>query len=293
MPSRVPQILTILAAVALTAGLYFGMPTVPPKKAGAAAPGGGGAHMAGTPTSVPTALPDSTVTAARTALHGHAAKEVAVLEKAIAAKGTDSAQMAPLMDSLAGVWAEHGAPVIAADLYAKSARLDGSDKKLNFAARFALGYASGAGEADESLRRWAAGQAVDLFNRLAVLRPNDDTVKIFLASAYIDGLGETMQGVQQLLAVTRQNPDHPTANFLLGRLAIQSGQWDKAVARLETAVRVQPSDAEALYELAQAYQGAKQPAKAIDALQRCKTLVAHPGFSQEVDGLIAKLKTSL
>jgi cytochrome c-type biogenesis protein CcmH/NrfG len=72
---------------------------------------------------------------------------------------------------------------------------------------------------------------------------------------YIEGTGEPMKGVQMLRAITREKPDDVPANMLLGRMSIQSGQFDKAIGRFETVLKKEPENKEALYFMAQAYEG--------------------------------------
>ena len=76
-----------------------------------------------------------------------------------------------------------------------------------------------------------------------------------LAAALIEGAGETMQGLQLLLGIIRERPDDIPANLMLGRLAIQSGQFDKAVGRFETVLKQEANNTEAMYFLAEAYKG--------------------------------------
>ncbi|MGN6477045.1 MAG: tetratricopeptide repeat protein, partial [Flavipsychrobacter sp.] len=117
-----------------------------------------------------------------------------------------------------------------------------------------------------------------------------DTVKMALAAAYIEGAGETMQGVQLLLGIIREKPDNIPANLMLGRLAIQSGQFDKAVQRFETVLKQEPENTEAMYFLAEAYKGKGDKAKAIELFEKCKQLVNKPDFTKEIDQYINSFK---
>jgi cytochrome c-type biogenesis protein CcmH/NrfG len=99
-----------------------------------------------------------------------------------------------------------------------------------------------------------------------------------------------MRGVQILLAITRQKPDDVPANMLLGRMSIQSGQFDKAIGRFETILKTEPENKEALYFEAQAFEGKGDKKKAIELLEQCKRIVNDPAFSKDIDQHISTLK---
>jgi cytochrome c-type biogenesis protein CcmH/NrfG len=111
-----------------------------------------------------------------------------------------------------------------------------------------------------------------------------------LAASFIEGTGETMQGVQMLLSITREKPDNVPANLMLGRLAIQSGQFDKAVQRFETVLKSEPENTEALYFLAEAYKGKGNKQKAIELFEKCKKIVNNPEFNRDIDQYINSFK---
>lgn len=111
-----------------------------------------------------------------------------------------------------------------------------------------------------------------------------------MASAYIQGTSEPMTGVQMALGIAREKPDHVPANMLLGRMSIQSGQFEKAIKRFETVLAKEPENKEALYFLAQAYEGTGNKTKAIELLEKCKMVVNNPDFSKEIDQHIKSLK---
>ena len=95
-----------------------------------------------------------------------------------------------------------------------------------------------------------------------------------------------MNGVQQLLSITRRDPEHAGANLMLGRLDITSGQFPKAIDRLGKVLQKDENNREALYFLAEAYKGQGNKAKAIELFERCKRVVNNPDFSKDIDTYI-------
>ncbi len=280
--------ISIIGALGLVALLYFGANTTPPaKKAEGGAPQGMAAGMSSTHTSMQPASFDSIETAARKALPEHATGEVAAVEKEISTL-KDSAAMAPIYWKLGKVWQEHKQFPVAAYYYAKSAKLENSEKNLNFAGQLFLDLMQRGGS--PAVTVWEAQQSIACFQRSLDLNPKNDTVKMALAAALIEGAGETMQGVQLLLGITRERPDDIPANLMLGRLAIQSGQFDKAVGRFETVLKQEANNTEAMYFLAEAYKGKGEKQKAIELFEKCKKIVNNPEFEKEIDNYINSFK---
>jgi lipopolysaccharide biosynthesis regulator YciM len=77
---------------------------------------------------------------------------------------------------------------------------------------------------------------------------------------------------------------------LLGRLSIQSGQWDKAVARLEHVLELEPQNREALYFLGEAYKGKGNKEKAIQTFRKLEGIVNSPDFTKDIENYINSFK---
>lgn len=106
------------------------------------------------------------------------------------------------------------------------------------------------------------------------------------AIALIEGKNETMQGVQKLLAITRENPKDLESNLMLAKMAIQSGQYDKSIDRLEKLLKIYPDNTEAMFFLGEAYKSSGQVEKAKEWFEKCKKIVNNPDFSKEIDDYI-------
>jgi tetratricopeptide (TPR) repeat protein len=288
---RTPHYTALGAAIVLIVALYLGVNTVPPPKAPVAATAGDAPHnhageMPGS--SVVPASTDSISTAALMQLPPHAAQELKAIEQKFTA-ASDSAAMAPVYEELAKLWQEHKNLPMAAYSWAKAAHLAHSEKKLNFAGRFFLDLIR-QGNATPAVMMWEARQAISCFNEALAINPDNDTTKLALASGYIDGTGEVMKGVGILREITAKDPNHIPANLMLGRMSIQSGQFDKAVTRFETVLKLDPNNREALYFGAEAYKGKGDKAKAIALFEQCKKVVNNPAFSSDIDNYIKTFK---
>lgn len=283
---RTVHYITIVAAAGLIALLYWGGNTKPPKKAGENQPAAGAMGAMPHSTLVPASF-DSIQDASVKELPEHAAKELAAIRKDIDAT-SDSAHLAPFFVNMAKLWQEHKNLPMAAYYYALAAKLENSEKSLNFAGQLFLDLVHET--TVPGIQLWEAQQAVACFQRSLDINPANDTVKMALAAGYIEGTGETMQGVQLLLGITREKPDNIPANLMLGRLSVQSGQFDKALGRFEAVLKQDPANTEALYFIAEAYKGKGDKQKAIEYLEQCKKVVNKPEFSRDIDQYINSFK---
>jgi Flp pilus assembly protein TadD len=285
---RTVHYIAIIAAVALTAVLFWAVPVTPSKDHAA---GHEHAHedapMAGAVATAQPAALDSIAAASLAALPAHAASDLKDLDTKIAQQ-PDSATMAPLYEQAAAIWREHHQPAMYAWTSAQAARLSQSEKKLTFAGQFFIELMQDAGS--PAMQAWAAQQAIGCLNRALELNPDDDTARIALATAYVEGTGAPMSGISILREMVAKNPDHAAANLLLGRLSIQSGQWEKAVERLEHVRNLEPKNREALYFLGEAYRGAGQKEKAIATFRQLEALVNKPEFTRDIESYISTFK---
>ncbi len=229
---------------------------------------------------------DSMLLAVKGQLAPKAADSVKTIENELTAI-RDSSGMAVVFYRLAHFWNDHKQVRVAGYYTAINAKLENSEKKLNFAGQFFLERL--AEDSTEQVQVWDAMQAVDCFQRALLLNPNNDTAKIGLAKGYVL-TGEPMKGVGLLREIVQKKPDDIPANMLLGEMSIQSGQLDKAIPRFETVLKKDPSNVDAMVYLAQVYEAKNEKSKAIELLERAKKTVNSPQFSRNVDEHINSLK---
>jgi tetratricopeptide (TPR) repeat protein len=176
----------------------------------------------------------------------------------------------------------------------EAAKLDKSEKNLTFAAQLILDNLRA--EQDEAKLNWKTAQAIALFEKAIELNPNNDDLKVGLGSCYILGKGrvggpeETMKGIQQLLSVVRKDSNNMKAQMMLGVGGYVSGQYDKAIERLQKVIKAQPDNVEAVAFLADTYAAKGDKAEAIKWYTVSKRLVNDPHYSREVDERIKGLR---
>jgi tetratricopeptide (TPR) repeat protein len=201
------------------------------------------------------------------------------------------------LTELANFWKDSAKKFIPYSYYlSEAAKLDNSEKNLTFAARLILDNLKR--EDSVGVKAWEASTAADLFQRALNLDPNNDDLKVGLASCYIYGQGmagdpqQMMKGIQQLLEVVQRDSNNMKAQLVLGIGGVISNQLDKAIARLNKVVSAQPENLEAISWLADAYAAEGDKANATRWYQQAKKLVNNPAFGKEVDQRIKDLNSS-
>jgi tetratricopeptide (TPR) repeat protein len=177
---------------------------------------------------------------------------------------------------------------------AEASKLDNSEKNLTFAAQLFLSNIRG--EENEAKVNWETEQAIGLFEKALQLNPTNDSLKVGLGSCYVFGKGrfggpaETMKGIQQLLEVVRKDSTNMKAQLVLGIGGFVSGQYDKAIDRLQKVIKAEPTNLEAIAFLADAYAAKGDKQEAIKWYQLSKRMANNAHYSKEVDDRIKQLQ---
>jgi tetratricopeptide (TPR) repeat protein len=132
--------------------------------------------------------------------------------------------------------------------------------------------------------------AIRGYKKALELNPENTDLKVRLASAYMDGTNQVMNGVALLLEVLEAQPKNIDANLILGRYGIVSGQFEKALNRLTTVIEQDSTIAEAYLYRAEALNGMGKSEAAIADFEKCKTLLDNPELENEIDVFIKELK---
>ena len=195
---------------------------------------------------------------------------------------------------LAAFWSDSARAFIPFAYYtAEAAKLENSEKSLTFAARLLLDNLRGVEQPE--LKAWLAGESKELFEKAIVLNPDSDSLKVGLGSTFIFGAPAenpqaVMQGIQQILEVNRRDSTFTYAEKMLGIGGILSGQYDKAVERLEKVAQKEPHDLEVLLMLAEGYERMGNKPKAISWYEHAAEHIATPALKEELNKRITQLK---
>lgn len=254
------QYIALFAAAILFLGLYLGFDTRP-----------SGQHkieqsraIQGESTSFETILADAREHLGET--ERLAAEE---LDKKFDA-ATDDAQRAEALKQLSGFWYRTGNRAVAGGFAEKVAEIENTDAAWSVAG--ATYFQALQGSDNPILRQYCAGRAIKAFESAASLAPDEPEhrVNIALVHAEQPSADNPMQAVLLLRELEAKYPNEPAVYNALGRLAIKTGQWERALQRLEKAYQLDPSNTNTPCLLAKAYEGAGNTAKAEEFANLCQ-----------------------
>jgi len=200
---------------------------------------------------------------------------------------TDNNQKHQAYTKLSDYWLSLGQPDISAYYAYKGAQASGNTQHLIQASKRMQLAAT---HSPDSLpKAFFTEKAIRTFSNLSQSMPDSLHFAISHAELLINQNNQVMQGVMILRSVIEKDSVNLHANLLLGRLSVVSGQFDKAVKRMQTVLKQQPENTEALYFLGEAYVGLGETQMAVSIFKKCKQLVDNPTFKTEIDKYINKI----
>jgi len=287
-----PQWITIGVALVLVAGLFLFGKTVPSKKklpdtATAQHSADDGHDHGPAPAAVSI---DTILIQAKKELTNEQVVRLNTLENSIS-RGDVKDQQIHVYHQLARFWADTAHVFSAYAWYmAEAARLENSEKNLTFAARLFLNNLQT--EETEQLRQWKALQAKDLFERSLMINPANDSAKVGLGATYMFGgiSSAPMEGIAKIREVVERDSTNIYAQLTLVKGSLMSGQYDKAITRLQTVIRLEPENVEAILLLADLYERTGKKADAITWYQKSLRYVKLPDAKKAIEHRIEELR---
>ena len=246
------QYLALLAALVLFAGLYFGFSTKPSNQK--VVERSSSAQGESTAFEMLRGNAQSTLTTTQST-------QIAELEQQISSAANDTERMG-LLKRLSGLWYSFGNIPVAAGLAEQAAELENTDEAWSVAGgNFFNGLVA---TQDPTIRDYCASHAVKAFENAASLAPEKVEHRVNLALVFAENPppDNPMKAVLMLRDLESKYPDQPSVYNALGRLAIKTGQWERAIERLEKARSLDKTNPNTPCLLAKAYEGAGNTTKA-------------------------------
>lgn len=278
---RKPQVITIFAAGLLTAGIFLFGRTVGHKEH--LAPVTHAANDGHDHSSAKTVISTDTIlNLAKSKLSPAQLVRINTLEYSVS-RGDVKDQQLHVYHQLARFWRDSARSFEPyAWFTAEAARLENSEKNLTFAAQLFLDNLQLDNEATRI--RWRASQARDLFERSLIINPNNDSAQVGLGAAYLFGdISEIpMEGINRIRAVVQKDSTNVYAQMMLVKGSILSGQYDKAITRLQSIQRMKPGDLDALILLAEMNERLGKRSEAIAWYKKCLDYTTDAGLEQAI-----------
>jgi thioredoxin-like negative regulator of GroEL len=186
---------------------------------------------------------------------------------------TQSAKASPqptTLKLLSSTWHDAGNDEIAAHYAESVADTEKTDAAWSVAGgNFYL--AAQKNNAEPELHKYCLQHAADAFQNAASIKPDKWEYRLNMALCYTENPPQDnpMKGILLLRDLDKEHPENVSININLARLAIKTGQFDKAVARLEKILPQNAGDKKIICLLADAYTGKNDPKAAVYA-KKCR-----------------------
>lgn len=133
-------------------------------------------------------------------------------------------------------------------------------------------------------------KAIACFEKTVELNPSNVDSKISLAACYVEGTKDPMKGISLLKEIEKTDSNNVNLQMNFAFFSERSGQWDKAIARFEKVLKIQPDNIEVYLHLADACVQMNNKQKAIEYLEKYNSLVDDTTIKTEVKNYINQLK---
>lgn len=195
--------------------------------------------------------------------------EISALESIVRSSSEDTLAMLSNLEKLSASWFQFGHAEIAGH-YAKeiaNIKQDGGSWEIA-GTTFVLCLQK---NDDSKIRSFCSSNAISSFENAISEEPESISHRINLALCYVEEpqKDNPMRGILMLRELSEKYPDNPSVRYQLGRLAVMTGQFEKAIERLESAYTLSPDDKRIVCLLADTYQKIGNSVKSEEFAKKC------------------------
>jgi tetratricopeptide (TPR) repeat protein len=192
-------------------------------------------------------------------------------------------------EALIHIWDSLRQPAVAAFYMEKAATASPASKTWYDAGNR---YYAATRFATEQQRHSLFDKAMECYEKALKIDPANVEAKINLAACYVEGTSDPMKGIAMLKEVEKTDSNNVNLQLNFAFFSERSGQWDKAIARFEKILRMQPEFIEAYLHLADAYVQKGDNKKAVEYLEKYVALEPDVAIKAEVKDYIKQLQTN-
>lgn len=206
---------------------------------------------------------------ARLNLDANAATNILAIENQLENNPSDSLKT-NLLKQLSGEWYRSGHPAISAYYAEEIAEIEGSEEAWSIAGTT---YTICVQRSEvEKVKSYCTGRAIKAFENATSINPTNLSHQTNLALVYTENPPKEnpMKGILMLVDLNKKYPEDVSVLTNLGRLAIKTGQFQRATERLQTILKIEPNNRDAICLLAQAYDGLGQVEDAQKFAAQCQ-----------------------
>lgn len=187
------------------------------------------------------------------------------------AEGGDSTQQIVALKELSGKWYRLEEYYIAGHFAERVAEQEMTGQSWSIAGTT---FMAGLSSSDAMLRDACTQKAIQALENAISLEPENVEYRVNLSLAYTENPppNEPMKGIQMLLSLNEKHPENVMVLTTLARLAIKTGQYDRAQTRLERALEIEPNHASATCLLATVLEQTGDGTRAQELRNKCELL---------------------
>lgn len=194
------------------------------------------------------------------------------LENELREVQTDSLKKLEVQEKLASAWFELAYPEISGYFAEEIAGKRNTEESWAIAGTtFAYGLQK---DKEEKVKAYCYKHAMTAFESAISLNPEniDHRINQALVNTDYPPADNPMKGILQLVDLNQNHPDNVKVLNQLGRLAIQTNQFDKAIERFSQVLQLDTDNVFANCKLAEAYDGKGDREMALEYINKCKNL---------------------
>jgi tetratricopeptide (TPR) repeat protein len=193
-------------------------------------------------------------------------------------------------DSVVIFWDKAKRPDLAANFAEASAKLTGSPDEWAKAGNryyYAVQFCQ-----DKSEIPVLYQCAMRCFENALARDPKNTDARIMLASCYVEGTQNPMEGVTRLKEIEKTDSNNVKLQLTFAFFSVKSGQLDKAITRFNKVLTIDSAYIEAYLHLADAYEQQGNTGKTIEMLEKYEQRTSDPTARIEIGKYIQQLKTN-
>ncbi len=191
------------------------------------------------------------------------------LESELASAALDSAKIKSLQ-KISSFWYQQGRVDMSAEYAVKIAQTIPTGESWSIAASNLALAAKTPGLADDKISDFIARSKAAFIQASEADSGNiSHKLNYALLSTEYPAPENPMEGILTLRKLNEDFPEDVTVLYHLARLAIQTGQWDRAKERLETIFKLDPENSRAACLMVQVAQHDREPVKATEWQVKC------------------------
>lgn len=132
--------------------------------------------------------------------------------------------------------------------------------------------------------------AMRCFQNVLNRDPKNTDARIMLASCYVEGTPNPMEGVSRLKEIEKTDSNNVKLQLTFAFFSVKSGQLDKAISRFNKVIDLDSTYIEVYLHLADAYEQQGHTGKTIEMLEKYQRRASDPTARIEINKYIEQLK---